>query len=115
VLPKGAKVAVLAGDPFKPGQYVLRLMAPADYRIPPHWHSQTENLTIVSGTLYIGMGDKMDAKSARALKAGGYHYLPAKMHHYAFSKVPTVIQIAGEGPFDINYLDPKDDPSAKSK
>jgi hypothetical protein len=112
VLPKGAKIAVLHGDPFKPGPYTLRLAAPASYRIPPHWHSQTENLTIISGALYLGMGDKMNAKAAHALKAGGYHYLPAKMHHYAFTKAPTVIQISGEGPFDINYLDPKDDPMA---
>ena len=112
VLPKGAKVAVLNGDPFKPGQYTIRLSAPANYKISPHWHSQTENLTIISGALYIGMGDKADAKNAHGLKAGGYHYLPAKAHHYAYTKTPTVVQISGEGPFDINYIDPKDNPAA---
>jgi hypothetical protein len=111
VLPKGAKISVLYGDPFKPGPYTLRLAAPANYRIPPHWHSQTENLTIISGALYLGMGDKLAAKEAHALKTGGYHYLPAKQHHYAFTKAATVIQINGEGPFDINYLDPKDNPT----
>jgi hypothetical protein len=113
VLPKGAKIAVLNGDPFQPGPYTLRLAAPANYRIPPHWHSQTENLTILSGALYLGMGDKMNAKAAKPVKTGGYHYLPAKMHHYAFTKAPTVIQIHGEGPFDINYLDPRDNPLAQ--
>lgn len=110
VLPKGAKLAVLYGDPSKPGPYTLRLATPANYRIAPHWHSQTENVTVISGALYLGAGDKMIEKDAHALKAGGYHYLPAKTHHYAFSKAPTVIQISGEGPFDINYLDPKDNP-----
>jgi len=104
-LPKGAKLAVLQGDPSKPGPFTLRLLAPKNYRIAPHWHSQTENLTIISGTLYLGMGDKVDAKSAHALKAGGYHHLPAKQHHYAFTKAPTIVQVSGEGPFDINYLD----------
>lgn len=113
VLPKGAKVAVLYGDPFKPGPYTLRLATPAHYRIPPHWHSQTENLTIISGALYLGMGDKMNEKAAHALKAGGYHHLPAQMHHYAFTRTPTVIQINGDGPFDINYLDQKDNPLAQ--
>lgn len=113
VLPHGAKIAVLQGDPFKPGPYTLRLATPANYRIPPHWHSQTENLTILSGALYLGMGDKVNAKAAKPVKAGGYHYLPAKMHHFAFTKAPTVIQIHGEGPFDINYLDPKDNPAAQ--
>ena len=115
VLPKGAKVAVLNGDPFKPGQYTIRLSAPANYKLAPHWHSQTENLTIISGAFYIGMGDKADAKNAHELRAGGYHYLPAKAYHYAFTKTPTVVQISGEGPFDINYLDPNDKPAAASK
>ena len=110
-LPRGAKIAVLHGDPGKPGPFTMRLAAPANYRIAPHWHSQTENLTVISGALYLGMGDKVVEKSAHALKAGGYHYLPAKMHHYAFSRTPTVIQVDGEGPFDINYLDPKDNPA----
>jgi hypothetical protein len=114
-LPKGAKLAVLQGDPGKPGPFTLRLMAPANYRIPPHWHSQTENLTVISGTLYLGMGEKMNTKSAHALKAGGYHYLPAKMNHYAFTKGQTVVQVSGDGPFDINYLNPKDDPTAAMK
>ena len=114
-LPKGAKLAVLYGDPTKNGAFVIRLMAPAGYRIPPHWHSQTENLTVVSGTLYLGPGDAMDATHAHALRAGGYHYLPAKAHHYAFTKVATVIQVHGEGPFDIVYVNDKDDPQKMAK
>ena len=115
VLPKGAKLAVLHGDPGKAGQYVMRLMAPANYKIAPHWHSQAENLTVISGTLDLGDGDKMEMTKAHALKAGGYHYLPGKAHHYAFTKSPTVVQISGEGPFDITYINPDDDPSKAAK
>lgn len=111
VLPKGGKVSVLHGDPFKPGRYTLRLMMPANYKIAPHWHSKDENLTIISGTLHLGMGDKIGAGGEHALKAGGYHYLPAKTHHYALTKGQTVVQVSGEGPFDINYLNAADDPS----
>lgn len=114
-LPKGAKLAVLSGDPGKEGPFVIRLKAPAGYKIPPHWHTQAENLTVISGTLYLGMGDKMDTAQAHALKAGGYHYLPAKAHHYAFSKAPTVVQVHGQGPFDINYINPDDDPQRAAK
>ena len=114
-LPKGAKIAVLYGDPFKSGPFVVRLMAPAGYRIPPHWHSQIENLTVISGVLNLGEGDQLDKAHAHALKAGGYHYLPAKAHHYAFTVVPTVIQIHGDGPFDITYINDKDDPQKTAK
>jgi quercetin dioxygenase-like cupin family protein len=110
-LPKGGKLAVLHGDPSKPGPFVIRLKAPAGYKIPPHTHSQTENLTVVSGTLYLGMSEKADPKSEHALKAGAFHYLPGKTAHYAFTKAPTVVQVHGEGPFDITYLNPADDPS----
>lgn len=55
----------------------------------------------------------MDASKEHALKAGGYHFLPGKAHHYAFAKSATVVQIHGTGPFDINYLDPNDDPQKK--
>ena len=47
-------------------------MAPAGYKIPPHWHSQAEALTVISGTFYLGMGDKMDATAAQPLKAGAF-------------------------------------------
>jgi hypothetical protein len=109
--PMGAKLAVLYGDPGKAGPLVLRLSMPANYKIAPHWHTSKENLTVISGTLYLGDGDTMDMKKAHGLKTGGYHYLPAKAHHYAFSKTATVVQANTEGPFDINYINPADDPS----
>ena len=110
-LPKGAKIAVLNGDPGKPGQFTVRLQMPAGYKIAPHWHSQDENLTLISGVMYLGMGEKADSKKATELKAGAYHYLPKKTNHYAFTRgQATVIQVSGEGPFDINWVNPADDP-----
>ncbi len=114
-LPKGAKLAVLYGDPSKAGPFCIRLMAPAGYKIPPHWHSQAEALTVISGTFYLGMGDKMDATATQPLKAGGFHYLPPKEHHFAFSKATSVIQVNGEGPFDITYINPDDNPDKSAR
>jgi len=111
VLPKGAKMAVLMGDPGKEGVFVARLQMPANYKIAAHWHSQDEDLTVISGTFYLAEGDKLETAHAHAMSAGGFHHLPAKTHHYAYSKGPTVVQINGKGPFDITYIDPKDDPS----
>ncbi len=76
-LPKGAKIAVLYGDPSKNGPFCLRLMTPAGYKISANWHSQAEALTVISGTFYLGNGDKLQTAGARALKVGGFHYLPA--------------------------------------
>lgn len=109
-LPAGAQIAVLDGDPGKSGPVTLRLKFPADYRVPPHWHSMTENVTVLSGTLYVGMGDTLDRQASDALAPGGFVSLPAKMHHFAWTNSPTVVQITLEGPFDIFYVNPTEDP-----
>src|ERR1043166_10238775 len=90
VLPKGAEIAVLAGDPSKDGPYVLRLKMPTGYKIPAHNHPTTEMATVISGKFHIGMGDKLDLKKGVRLTAGGYAEAPAKMNHYVWTTGPTV-------------------------
>jgi quercetin dioxygenase-like cupin family protein len=109
-LPKGAQIAVLHGDPSKKGVFTVRLKMPSGYKIPPHWHTNDEQLTILSGTFLLHMGDTMDAP-AHELGAGSYHFLPGKMHHAAEAKSETVLQLDGPGPFDIHYLNPADNPN----
>jgi quercetin dioxygenase-like cupin family protein len=109
-LPAGGQIAVLHGDPGKKGVYAIRFKMPDGYKIPPHWHSLDEELTVVSGTFNLAMGDKA-GENVHALDAGSYHYLPGKMHHSAEAKGETVVEIHGNGPFDIHYLNPADDPS----
>jgi hypothetical protein len=112
-LPEGGQLAVLYGDPSKSAPFAIRLKAPDGYKIAPHWHSQDEQLTVISGTLMLHMGDSMESP-AHALDAGSFHFLPGKMHHAAEAKGETVVQINGKGPFDIHYLNPADDPRRPS-
>jgi hypothetical protein len=109
-LPKGAKVAVIYGDPAKPALFVMRAKMPANYKIPPHWHPADENVTVLSGTLFMGHGDKMDTSAGTALTAGAFMSMPAKAHHYAYTKKEAILQISSMGPWAINYLNPTDDP-----
>jgi hypothetical protein len=109
-VPKGASLAVLSGDPSKKAPFTIRMKLPAGYKIPPHWHSNDEQLTIISGNFLLHMGDTMDAP-ASALTTGGFHFLPGKMHHAAEAKAETIVQINGMGPFDIHYLNPADNPN----
>ena len=83
---------------------------PDGYRIRPHWHTQAEELTILSGIFILHMGDTMDAP-AHNLEVGAYHFLPGKMHHAAEAKGEVVLELHGMGPFDIHYLNPADDPT----
>jgi quercetin dioxygenase-like cupin family protein len=109
-LPPGAQMAVLEGDMTKPGPFTARFKAPANYKIPPHWHPADEHITVLSGTFYIGMGDRLDESTASTLPAGSYTVMPAKHHHFAFTKEETVIQLHGIGPWGITYINPADNP-----
>ena len=110
-LPKGAKVAVLYGNPGAAEPFVMRMLLPAKYRIPFHWHTQSEQLTVLSGELFVANDATYNKKYARAVKPGGFLYLPAKAQQYTFTKKSTIVEIYGTGPFDVNYVDPNNDPA----
>jgi hypothetical protein len=114
-LPKGATIALLEGDPSKEGPFVFRAKMPDGYRVAPHTHSKTERITVLSGTLFLGEGEKFDAKKGHALPAGSYGYWPAGMKHFAWTEGETVIQVHGVGPWGIDYLNPADDPRNEKK
>ena len=110
-LPAGAKLAVLQGDPGKAGPYTVRLQAPDGYKVMPHWHPTAENLTVISGEFHVGMGDAFDDAKGETLPAGSFASMPAHMHHYGWMKGETIVQIHGQGPFQLVYVNAKDDPS----
>lgn len=113
-LPPGAQLAVLEGDPMAPsGDFTIRLKMPDGYRIAPHTHPHRENVTVLSGTLKVGMGDQFDTGKMMSFAAGSFAYLDPSMHHYAAASGETVIQIHGSSPAQFNYINPADDPGRK--
>jgi anti-sigma factor ChrR (cupin superfamily) len=114
-VPEGAEITVLSGDPSKDAPYVVRLRMPAGYKVPAHNHPTTEMVTVISGDFHLGMGDKLDEEKGMLLTAGGYAEAPARMNHYAWASSPTVVQIHGQGPFAITYVNPADDPRSKEQ
>ena len=112
VFEKGAKMAVLYGDPSRPGLFVMRLKLPANYKIMPHWHPTDELVTVISGEFATGMGDKLDP-NAKPMGPGAFVSLPAKMHHYGFATKDTVVEVSSMGPFAITYVNPADDPTKR--
>jgi anti-sigma factor ChrR (cupin superfamily) len=113
VLPPGAQIAVVSGDPSKEALYVVRLKMPANYAVPAHNHPTSEYVTVLSGDFHIGMGDKLDREKGMVLQPGGFAEAAAKMNHYAWTTSETIVQIHGQGPFAITYVNPADDPSKK--
>ena len=115
ILAAGAKFAVIDGDPAAKGNVTVRLMMPAGYSIAPHWHPTDEHVTVLSGTLGVGMGDTLDKAHATTLRTGGYVAVLANMHHYAFTRTGATIQLHLQGPFGLTYVNPADDPSQSAK
>jgi quercetin dioxygenase-like cupin family protein len=113
-IPAGAQLAVLEGNPLADsGDYTIRIKMPDGYKIAPHTHPQRENVTVLSGTLKVGMGDTFDASKMMSFSAGSFAYLDPSMHHYAGASGETIIQIHGQSPVKFNYINSTDDPSLK--
>jgi len=113
-LEKGASFAVISGDPSTGGPYVIRLKMPAGYKVAPHWHPTAENITVISGTFALGMGEKFDPAALKDFGPGSYGLMPAEMRHFAMARTAAIVQVHGIGPFALNYVNPWDDPSKRA-
>ena len=102
----GTRVAVLSGDLQKPGPYTVRLELQPGTNFPPHFHGDTENVTVISGSLWVGLGDRAQPSQMIELPAGSFVSVPQGIHHYAMAKQLTVIQIHGMGPFTLTFVKP---------
>jgi quercetin dioxygenase-like cupin family protein len=110
ILPPGAELAVLEGDPTKTGPYTMRLRMADGYRIPPHFHPADEHVTVLSGTFMVGMGERFDGTALKTLPAGTFGMIPTGMRHFAQAKGATVLQLHGIGPWGLTYVNPADAP-----
>lgn len=110
--PKAVKYAVLYGDPAKEGPFAIRAMMPPHALFPLHTHSMNEILTVISGhfTHYVGQ-DKQHLQS-KTMAAGGFLVLPKGTGHaLQTNDSAAVVEVVGNGPFGMTYVDPSDDPS----
>jgi quercetin dioxygenase-like cupin family protein len=115
ILPRGAKVTVLEGDPGKEGPFVMRVRMPDGYKIPPHIHPKTERVTVISGTFFVGMGDRFDPAKGMEMPTGAFGTWPAGMKHFVWAKGETIIQLHGAGPWSLTYINPDDDPRKQQR
>ncbi len=95
--------------------FVVRFQFPDGYHVAPHTHPKTERVTVISGVLHLATGEALDRNSAKGLPAGSFGFWPAGMKHTAWSEGDTIIQLHGIGPWQINYVNPADDPRNAKK
>ncbi len=113
----GAEMAVVFGDlDKKGGLYVIRIRSKGEVKVPPHWHVTDEHITVLEGSFWVGSGEQFDASNLQEMKAGAHAMMPAGVRHFSLTKAANVIELFGEAPFVVNFVNPEDDPrSAKSK
>ncbi|GAB3467746.1 cupin domain-containing protein [Massilia terrae] len=109
----GAQIAILEGKMDKKGPITARIKFAPNTKIAAHWHPGIERVTVLSGTFNYGMGDKLDEGKTTALGAGSLIVMQPKMHHFAWTKDETIVQLNVTGPWAIHYVNPADDPRKK--
>jgi quercetin dioxygenase-like cupin family protein len=109
-LPRGAQMMVLEGDPSQPGPFTIRFKFPDGFQIAPHWHTQTEHATVLAGVLHLGMGETFHPGAMKALAAGSFGYWVAGTRHFARAEGETILQLHGQGPWTVQYVNAGDDP-----
>jgi quercetin dioxygenase-like cupin family protein len=106
--PAGGQRVILAGDEKKPGIYVVRARFPANSKIQPHFHPDERFGTVISGTLYMGYGEKFDESAMKALPAGSIWTEPVNQPHFVWAKDgEVVIQVVGNGPSGVTRIEHK--------
>jgi len=115
-LPPGAKIAILEGPMSEAVAFTARVRVPANYRVPAHWHPVIEHVTVLSGTLYMGLSEVLDATKGMAVPAGGFAVMQPKTPHFAYTtNEPVEFQLHGVGPWGITYINPTDDPRKRQQ
>jgi hypothetical protein len=107
----GVEVAMLLGDPGKPGPFVVRVRLPGEVRVMPHTHPVERTYTVLTGEWKLGFGETYDAAKLKTFPAGSIYRLPARVAHFqATGSGETMIQIHAVGPSTTDFLNPVHDP-----
>ncbi len=106
----GLEQVNLVGDPAKPGPYTLRLKFPKGFKVEPHTHPDSREVTILSGVFATGYGETFDSAKLKILPAGSFYTEPANVPHYIEIKEDTVLQVSGMGPSGRKFVNPSENP-----
>jgi len=104
----GVQQVNLVGDPAKPGPYTIRLKFAKGFRIAPHTHPNSREVTVISGVLATGHGETFDAAQLKVLPAGSFYTEPANVPHFGEIEEDAVIQVSGTGPSGRKFVEPAD-------
>lgn len=95
----------LVGDRRAAGLFIERVKFPKGFTGPPHTHTITGYVTILTGELTVGFGAKVDSSRVHRVRAGGFIVLPAGVPHYEWFDEDTIEHVVGVGPMSTTMVD----------
>jgi quercetin dioxygenase-like cupin family protein len=102
----GRQRAQLLGDSSQDGTWVDRVKIPGNGRVPAHTHPHDEQVTVIEGTWYLGVGETFDPGKLKGYPAGSFIVIPAGVPHFVATKDgPVIVQLSGVGKFSTDYLE----------
>lgn len=105
---QGLKSVVLYGDPNKPGPYAIRNRFAPGAMSRPHTHNTDRFVVVVSGTWWVGTGDKFDPASTKPLPTGSTAvHFAGKVHYDGAKDEACEVIIYGMGPVTSTRVDKK--------
>ena len=110
----GVQLALIEGPMNEAVPFMVRIKFPAGAKVPAHWHPAIEHVTVMSGTFNIGIGDNFDESKVMRFPLGTVTIMQPKTTHFAFFNEETILQVHGVGPWEVNYVNPADDPRKKT-
>lgn len=106
-IPSEQWIEKVVGDMDKPGElFVIRIHHDAGYVVLPHTHPEDENITVLTGSWALGMGSRVNMSKLEPMELGALGFVPKKMAHFGYSRVETILQVHGIGPFVNLPIDP---------
>lgn len=109
-IPRAIELAVVYGDPGKPGPYVFRARMPAGTRLAAHRHPDERWVTVLEGTYRSAVGERLDVEAATEYPRGSFYVTMANAPHYSYAVTDVIVQEQGIGPTGIAYVHAEDDP-----
>jgi mannose-6-phosphate isomerase-like protein (cupin superfamily) len=115
ILPAGAKVTFLTGNPYRTGECSVDFLMPDKYTLPPHTNPARESVRIKNGTLRVGLGNKIDRKKSIVLSAGDTASTPKGVPHWSIAEGEVDIIVSWDMcPMGIAYMSARDEPVGHS-
>jgi hypothetical protein len=105
---EGAEIITLAGDPSKPGLYVVLVKWYAHHMSRPHFHPNDRFITVISGTWWVNTGRKYDPDHMKPVPPGSFvtHYAH-EVHYDGAEDGDVVLEIVGMGPGTLTPAEDK--------